>query len=387
MRRIYQTLFVALALLAGQKLTASSTRDSLKVSFYYEVAKHDIDHNFVRHQQMVREMADTCRVDSVRIYGWVSPEGGAEFNRRLAQDRAEELARLVSLQWPMAVVLDVKGMGVDYAIEQKRVNWPLMRRADAYVWYHPIPRDRGPKPSAGCNCNPCTCNPCTCGTVVACGCEDREPIRDTVVLYYVPQPKKEREPADQTPAWALKTNLLLLGVAAPNVQAEFPLGRNNRWSVEGEFVFPWWTFAHNAYAEQVLDWGVEFRYWLGRREYHPVLDGWHIGLAAAFGYYDLEWRSEGYQGEFVNGYLNFGYQHRWGSRNQWGIDAGIGIGALYTPRHRRYLGSTLFPANHTEQYDDHLMYQNHGNFVWPGASHVNVTLMYFFDMKRKEDKR
>ena len=386
MRKFYAILFAALVLLPGQKLTASSARDSLKVSFYYEVAKHDIDRNFVRHQQMVREMADTCHVDSARVFGFVSPEGTKEFNRRLAQDRADELSRLISLQWPYAVILDSKGMGVDYDIEQKRENWPKMRRADAYIWYHPIPRDRTPKPS-GCTCNPCLCNPCTCGTGVACRCEDRDPVRDTVVLYYTPEPKKERELADQNPAWALKTNLLLLGVAAPNVQAEFPLGTKNRWSVEGEFICPWWTFSHNAYAEQVLNWGVEFRYWLGQRQYHPVLDGWHIGLAAAFGYYDLEWQSEGFQGEHVNGYLNFGYQHRWGSRNQWGIDAGIGIGALYTPLHRHYLGSSLFPENHREQYDDHLMYQNKGTLLWPGASHVNVTLMYFFDMKKKEDKR
>ena len=33
------------------------------------------------------------------------------------------------------------------------------------------------------------------------------------------------------PAWAVKTNLLLWGVVAPNIQLEIPLGRQNRWSI------------------------------------------------------------------------------------------------------------------------------------------------------------
>ena len=214
--------------------------------------------------------------------------------------------------------------------------------------------------------------------------------RDTVVVvhentYVAPVVvAPERQPSEPYPAWALKTNVPLLGVLAPNIEAEFPIGTKNRWSVEGEVIFPWWTFARNAYAEQVLNLGVEFKYWLGKREYHPWLDGWHIGLGAAAGYYDLEWKSKGYQGEYVNAYFNVGYQHRWGRRKRWGVDAGLGIGVIYTPRHRYYIGSTLFPETHTEPYDDHLMYQNKGTMFLPGVTHVNISLMYFFDLKRRE---
>ncbi|MBR6881697.1 MAG: DUF3575 domain-containing protein [Bacteroidales bacterium] len=398
MKRFLPIVLTFAGLLAGFSATAQEQEsvDSMKVSFYYVVAKHDIDNNFIRHQKMVRELADTCRVDSAIVHGFVSPEGGKEFNRVLAINRAEALAGLIRNQWPDVKILEAKGCGVDYSIEQKKENWPLMRRADAYIWYHPLKREK-PAPAAPVIVNVCPCTGapvCNC-TGTACGCsgdgcckcaEKGTGQKDTVVIYYTPQ-EKTRILASQDPAWALKTNMLLLGVAAPNLQAEFPLGTKNRWSVEGEVICPWWTFAHNAYAEQVLNFGVEFRYWLGSRQYHPVLDGWHIGLAAAFGYYDLEWKSKGIQGEHVNGYLNIGYQHRFGKDDRWGIDAGVGIGALYTPRHRRYLGSTLFPENHLEEYDDHLMYQNKGLLLWPGASHVNVTIMYFFDMKKKEESR
>lgn len=218
-------------------------------------------------------------------------------------------------------------------------------------------------------------------------------VRDTLIIIhdypedfpYVAgfRAKKIKVPADQTPSWAVKSNLLMLGALAPNVQVEIPLGTRNRWSLETELICPWWTFSHNAYAEQLLNLGVELRYWLGERQYHRWLDGWHMGLAVAAGYYDLEWKSRGAQGEHVNAYFNIGYQHRWGIRRQWGIDAGVGLGAIYTPRHRQYLGSTLFPENHTEEYDDHLMYQRHSDLLWPGATHANVSLMYFFDWNRK----
>ena len=224
---------------------------------------------------------------------------------------------------------------------------------------------------------------------VYCGKAARDTvlIKDTLVIVHnypvvSVAVSKERREVEPLPAWAIKTNLLFAAALAPNIQVEYPLGWNNRWSLEAEFIFPWWTFSHNAYAEQLLNLGLECRLWLGNRKHHHWLDGLHIGLGAGFGYYDFEWRSKGYQGEFVNAFLNLGYQHRWGRRKQWGIDAGIGLGLIYTPRIRRYLGSTLYPENHTEQYDDHLMYQNKLDFLWPGATHINVTIMYLFEIKR-----
>lgn len=214
-------------------------------------------------------------------------------------------------------------------------------------------------------------------------------IKDTVVMYYVPVPTptrtvKVRQEVDQSRAWALKTNMLLLAVAAPNIQMEFPLGRKNRWSLEIEFICPWWVSPHNKYCEQVLNLGLELRCWLGKRIYHPCLDGWHIGLAAAAGYYDLEWNAEGLQGEHVNAYLNIGWQHRWGREKRWGVDLGIGLGAIYSPRNRHYLGSSIYPESHTEPIDDHLMYKEHVDHLYPGPTHINVSLMYFFGIRDRK---
>lgn len=206
-------------------------------------------------------------------------------------------------------------------------------------------------------------------------------IRDTTVIIHDYQPprkaKRVRGPADKTPAWAVKTNLLYWGVVAPNVAVEFPLGWRNRWSLEVEYIHPWFIWNNNANASQILNLGVELRLYLGNRDLHRWLDGWHLGLAVAGGKYDWEWtKHEGYQGEFINSYLNLGYQHRFGKH--WAVDAGLGIG-LIPSRYRHYFGGSVYPDNHLEEWDEHLIWHDTGQFLFPGPTHVNVSIVYLFN--------
>lgn len=181
----------------------------------------------------------------------------------------------------------------------------------------------------------------------------------------------------QYPAWAVKTNLLLWGVVAPNIELELPIGRNNRWSMELEYFTPWFTWSHNAHASQFQNLGLELRLWLGNRKHHRWLQGWHIGVAGAVGYYDWEWkRSEGYQGEHLNTYLNLGYQHRFG--RHWALDASIGAGYLVT-KYRHYYGGSVYPEEHLEPWDEHLIYHDSGRFHWIGPCHASLSIVYLFN--------
>ena len=189
---------------------------------------------------------------------------------------------------------------------------------------------------------------------------------------------------------AIKTNLLLWGLGAPNIQLEIPLGKRNRWSIEGEFIMPWITWNKNSHAEQGVDVGFEIRYWLGNRMKRHTLDGWHIGLAAASGYYDIEWKkSEGYQGEFSNTYFNIGWQKRFGRNRHWAFDAGLGLGWIHT-KYRHYLGSSIYPVGHEEAQDYHLMWQDDLNLHkrysqrrnFFGATHANLSIAYFFGKQK-----
>ena len=192
------------------------------------------------------------------------------------------------------------------------------------------------------------------------------------------------EPLYQSRCWALKSNMLLLATGTPNLQLERAIGGRGRWSLELEGFWSWWTIAKNAYANQLLYGSLELRLWLGNRRKHHTLEGWHIGLAAGGGYYDLEWRSRGYQGEVLNGYLNIGWQTRFGAKRRWLFDVGVGLGAL-TTRYRLYEGTSRYldaPADH------HLIWQRTDHFNWFGATHAHLTFGYILNKIRdKGDKR
>lgn len=231
------------------------------------------------------------------------------------------------------------------------------------------------------------------------GRRDTIVIRDTIYNFtqitHIPDSNKavvgssQERPAiikpDHRKLWAVKTNILLWGVLAPNIEVEVPLGTKNRWSIEGELFFARWTWSRNTYATQALNLGVELRYWLGNREIRSSLCGWHVGLAVGLGYYDIEWkRSDGYQGEHLNTYINIGYQHRFG--RHWAIDGGLGIGLLST-KYRHYAGSSTYPTGHEEQHDDHLIWKEDGHLNLLAATHANISIAYLFDVQSIIPKR
>lgn len=345
--------------------------------------------------------ADVAPKDlSLTIFTGASPEGPAELNRRLGEQRGIALRDLLMARMPGRVAhVTVVNQGARWGelyhkVEQSEEPWrddvlrilehrpaddswngdkreqQLRRLQGGRVWrelsakYLPDLRSSG---SAVVTRMPASAE------------RDTIVIRDTVVYLPVPYPEIY---VDHQKLWAVKTNLLLLGVVAPNVQIEIPLGDCHRWSIEGEVFFPWWTWSHNAHAEQFLNVGAELRYWLGNRALQHTLDGWHVGMGLGLGYYDFEWkRSEGWQGEYLNVYCNIGYQHRFGRQKQWLFDGGIGLGYIPT-KFRHYLGSSTFPVGYEESHDDHLMWQDSGWKHIIGATHVNVTLGYLFDAKR-----
>ena len=402
--------FVPLVLFAvGLPLMAiAQPADTLEVQF--RVGQSDLDLRFADNEQHIHDFleyvkknfAEVAPIDmSLTIYAGASPEGPSELNRRLGEQRGISL-RDVLLQHldgrikNIAVVNQGARWGALYNnVEKSNESWredvlrilekhpekdtwkidpreqQLRKLKNGRVWRELNERYLPSLRSSG-------------SAIVAKMTEPLPPQRDTLVIYdtivYVPEPCPEPF-IDHRPYWAVKTNLLLWGVIAPNVQLEAPVGESNRWSIEGEFFLPWWTWSHNANAEQFFNLGVELRYWLGDRQRHHTLDGWHIGAGLAGVYYDFEWkRHEGWQGEYLNIYCNIGYQHRFGRRNQWLVDGGLGLGYIPT-KFRHYLGSSIFPEGHEEQYDDHLMWQNNGWRHILGATHVNVTLGYLFDAK------
>jgi len=412
-KHYYKKALMLLALLGVTCLQGHAAEASDTLEVHYRVGISSLDPNFADNKRQIDQFVEYVNATyanvpaqylKLDVYGGASPEGPTELNRRLGEERGLALkeALLERLGW-LKGRISVYNQGARWgglykAIEKSNEPWKYdvmkiiqetpsedtwarderetkLRKLDrGRVWnvlntkYLPTLRSSGSAVIARIE------NPTSKDTIV---------IRDTV--YYIPEPCQPYiAPVFLNHVWALKTNLLMWGVIAPNIEAEFSLGKKNRWSIEGEFFCPWWTWSHNAHAEQFLNLGVELRYWLGNRERHHRLDGWHIGPALAIGYYDFEWkRSEGYQGEYLNLYCNIGYQHRWGRRKQWAVDGGIGFGYVPT-QYRHYLGSSRFPVGHEEKQDYHLMWQNTQWKHLIGATHANISIAYLFNASKQD---
>ena len=170
------------------------------------------------------------------------------------------------------------------------------------------------------------------------------------------------------PLFALKTNLLYDLASAINVELEIPIG--DRWSILGEYIFPWWLIENKQYALQVINANLETRYWFGNRDDRPKLTGWFAGLYAGGGYYDIEWGSKGYQGEFyVSTGLTGGYAHRLGKSNSLRMEYSLGAGYFKT-KYREY--NPVFGID--DQW--HLIHQKNGNYSWIGPTRLKVSLVW-----------
>ena len=409
---------------AGNKVNVTS--DTLEIHF--RVGQSNIDLGYADNE---RRVADFTRLVQQRyahaskesmqlnVYAGASPEGPAELNRRLGEQRGLALKALLDerlgglVEHVTIVNQGARWGGLSKMIEQSNEPWKyevlkILGEEPADEW------SKDPRETKLRNLRKGSVWKVlnskylpelrSSGSAVIMELTE-EQLRDTLVIrdtiVYLPEPCVIcEEPADLRPVWAVKTNLLLWGVIAPNIQLERALGKTNHWSIEGEFFWPWYTWNKNTHAEQFMNLGVELRYWLGNRAKHDCLDGWHIGPAIGGGYYDFEWKkSEGWQGEYLNIYCNFGYQKRWGKRKQWAVDGGLGLGYIPT-KFRHYVGSSNamnYALHHPEKNlllsdgrskigpnedkERHLMWVNSGwNHIF-GLTHANITIAYLFGAK------
>ena len=166
---------------------------------------------------------------------------------------------------------------------------------------------------------------------------------------------------------AVKTNLLFDAALTPNIEVERWFGKHNHWSAMAEVWFPWYTAHHNSRAYQVLNIGAELRYWMFPHNGNlRPLHGQFLGLYAAGGKYDIEWGSNGDQGEFTSIGLTYGYAFR--LAKHFNMELSVSGGYLGGP-YRHYHG--LFN-------DSHLVWQRseHRNYIGPTKAKVSLVWLW-----------
>ena len=179
---------------------------------------------------------------------------------------------------------------------------------------------------------------------------------------------------EDIPVIAVSSNLLYDAVAAPNFAVEIPVSKDKKWSVYGEYTFPWWLPKSNEWCYEMLKWDLGVRYHFrnfDREDAYDIFDGHFLGLNLSAGYYDFEPLHKGYQGEFQLIGLEYGYS--WKLNDHWRLDAAIGAGWMGT--HYRY-----YEADATDQ---HLIYQHHGRLSWFGPTKAEVGIKYIVTHKQR----
>lgn len=188
--------------------------------------------------------------------------------------------------------------------------------------------------------------------------------------------------AHYTRPFALKTNLLYDAGTMLNIEIEVPISK--RFSLAGEWIFPWWLWEKRQHALQVHAGNLEVRYWIKpdmskqkeQLKQHNPLTGWFIGIYGQGGYYDLEWDKKGYQGEFFSTGLTGGYVLPLSKALM--MEFSLAVGYMQTGyRHyfARYSG-----------LDDawHLIREHNGIHRWVGPTKAKISLMWYPHFKSRK---
>lgn len=309
----------------------SVKQDSVRVYFRQGQSVVDLHYrdnalNFARLSELYRLYANRSEywLKGIRIVSSASPEGSFRLNQRLSEKRADAVLQFLKLHSELdSTLLKVNPLGEDW---QGLRHWiesmpgvperdAVLRSLDAYP--HGQEGEWDLKRIAGGEAYRYLYKhiyPLLRQTHVVFDVRTLPPCPDPVytlehpTIYSAPLVRLPMEVVreDSTFTFAVKSNLLYDAVTALNVEVEVPI--RNHWSVMVEHVFPWWETG-NKYCLQLLETGVEGRYWFSDNRWHSQkLQGHFAGAYAMSGKYDFQWdRDLCYQGRFWSAGVTYGY--------------------------------------------------------------------------------
>jgi hypothetical protein len=186
------------------------------------------------------------------------------------------------------------------------------------------------------------------------------------VMTPVPAPMAEPEPVKPPEKfWLLKTNLLYLGAGVSNIGGEIPLG--NHFSLDATFTFSPYTVKSN-WRIRTLTLQPELRWWPGKQ-----MQGHFLGLHAHTGYYNISlnrddrWQDKDGDTPLWGAGLSYGYAFKLGRRWRLELVAGAGYANLVYDTFYNVQNGAKY-ATETKNY-------------W-GITRAGITLAYRFDWKR-----
>lgn len=383
------------------------------LTLYFRLDKALVDSGYMDNSRTLRHLNELltdrqlcARIDSIHILSFTSPDGNRAYNDRLARQRSiavkgylvwkyphldqyrihprpqgenwRELRQLIESDKNLPDREEVLQI-IDCTPDYERCKW-LLKRLDGGRPYQYLARHILPLLRNASVCVVYFHEPVPGMTLeMMAGIpyeSELPPVTPVETTDIASMTSIRMETRQRRLAVAVKTNLLFDAALMPNIEIEVPIGSNNRWSVNGEWMFPWWLFDKDKYCVQVLMGGLEGRYWLGsrkNRQQREVLTGHFLGLYAGGGKYDLQWDDNGYQGEF---FIAAGVSYGWATRiaRNLHLEFNIGIGLLRTD-YRHY---------HARDNYQTLLWQENGRYTWFGPTKAKISLVWLLNRKVKK---
>lgn len=213
-----------------------------------------------------------------------------------------------------------------------------------------------------------------------------------------PAKEVEETPEDiyvYRPWLAIKSNLLYDAALTPNIEIERWFGKNNHWSIMAEWNFPWWQWHNKERVYEVNEFGLELRHWFFKKpcpnsqemvrdpetgklrpkdsSNHWWLTGHFLALYVAGGYYDLEWRYHGEQGDIYSAGITYGYAVR--LSRHWNMEFSASVGYLHSPY-------THYEAEH---HDNILFAKYKKNCNYFGPTKLKVSIVWLLGRTKKKN--
>ena len=399
--------------------------DINKIVFYFQFDNSDFDASYMSNLKSLNQLDEVLgsdelisSIDTLKVGAAASPDGNYEYNMNLAKSRALSLKRMLLQRYTLLNEVTIittasvtswskvnELIKDDYQIpsrdkvmyilntsaDQGTIGWKLKQIGDGEAWRY-IQNNYLPYLRSNAFSIQAIAKPQIVKETIAIPAIVEEPISKTVevtpsvndqevLLVPIPIMTVQTSPnVERKDLFALKTNLLFDAVSLINVEIEVPIGK--RWSIAGEWIFPWWNW-DNGKADskrnrlQMLNGNLEGRYWFGNRNERPQLTGWFAGVYVGGGLYDLEYDKKGVQGEyFVVSGLTGGYAHTINKSGSLRMEYSLGVGYI-SSNYNKY--NSCFNAN--DEWNAIPGEQGTSSYV--GPTKAKVSLVWMFNRKNK----
>jgi len=197
------------------------------------------------------------------------------------------------------------------------------------------------------------------------------------------------------PKLALKTNMLYNATFTPklgyapilNVELEYYLAEDGRWSLLGEYEFPWWSKESEHQYLQILNLQLEARYYLKK---HSQFTRHYLSAYSGANLFDLcfdDKEGSGVQGEGVHAGLGYGYVLPLNKKGNWKLELFL-KGGFYIAYYDKYDAGEPFTGKYYYHWFGNIsdFKPRSWRFRWLGPTGAGVTISYDLFYRKKQNK-